>query len=140
ALDRDEELAASPRFLPSPFPAPVPVSCPGGKTTSPVVSPVLGSHLAQLGNNVCLHLLKRPEQLVKPFRAHGRSKREEGAAGKRSAAKGTLELHDARAIIVGVVVTPGQRLRQATHRVAGALIERAQRRSRSRALVTKERI
>ena len=34
----------------------------------------------------------------------------------------------------------GQRLRQAAHRVTGALIERAQRRSKSRVLVTKERI
>jgi hypothetical protein len=64
---------------------------------------MFGSNLAQLGNNVRLHLLKRPEQLVELFRACGRSQREEGAAGKRSTAKRTLELHDAEAIILGAV-------------------------------------
>jgi plasmid stabilization system protein ParE len=105
-----------------------------------VVSAVLGSNLAQLRNDVCLHLLKRSEQLVKLFRAHCRSKREQGAAGKRSAAKGTLELHEAQAVMLDVLVTAGERLRQAAHRVTGALIEHAQRRSKSRVCVTKERI
>jgi hypothetical protein len=60
------------------------------------VSAVLGSNVGQLGTDVCLHLLKRPEQFVKLCRAHRRSKREQGAAGKRSAAKGTLKLYEAQ--------------------------------------------
>ena len=68
---------------------------------------MLGSHLAQLGNDICLYLLKHVEELVKLFCADGRSERKQGPAGKRGAAKGTLELHDAQAEIIGVVVAMG---------------------------------
>jgi hypothetical protein len=106
-----------------------------------VFSAVLGSNLAQLANDVCLHLLKRSEQLVKLSRAHGRSEREQGAAGKRSAAKGALELHDAQAIILDVLaMMTGEYLREAAHCVTGALIEHAHRKSNSRVFFTKERI
>jgi hypothetical protein len=104
-----------------------------------VVSAVLGSNLAELANDVCLHLLKRSEQLIELSRAHGRSEREQGAAGKRSAAKRTLELHDAQAIMLDVRCTTGQRLRQSAHHVTGALIQHAQRGSKSLFFVTKER-
>jgi hypothetical protein len=46
-------------------------------------------------------------------------------APRANAAQGTLELHDAQAMILGVLITTGQGLRQATHRVTGTLIERA---------------
>ena len=71
------------------------------------LSPALGSNLAQLGSDVFLHLLERAQELVKLLRADGRTKWEECAAGKRGAAKGSLELHHAQAVNLDVGVAIG---------------------------------
>ena len=100
------------------------------------VSAVLGSDLAQPADDVCLHLLKRPKQLVKPLCAHGRSELEKGAAGKRRAAKGSVALYQTLAMMLVVPGATGEGLRQATHHVTGALVEHTQRGSKSRVFIT----
>src|SRR5262249_4127141 len=85
---------------------------------------------------------QRAAQFVKQFRSHGGAKREESPAGKRRAAQRTLELGDAQATLVGIVLfrTPGQRLGQTAHCVPSALKQCAQRRGQRRISVAKDRV